>query len=238
MPAVTAIATAPQATTRTVARRRGAPPSRAPMSPSSASAISVTRRPRRPAPPPASPRRPAAAAPHPPRTTAPTSTRPGTAAPPLLFEAQLVARMRPQRAAARQGLRHLARQRRGQAPLLVDPGELSQLAIRVAAKLALLQADVGLLGVALRADRHVLAGGHRQRPGHQPGDPGGDDRSTRRAGSGHAEHEARGRQDAVVGAKHRGPQPVRSVAEVNREVRCQSAHAAQTVSAVPSPCPR
>ena len=42
IPAVTAIATAPQATTRTVARRRGAPPSRAPRSPSSARATSVT----------------------------------------------------------------------------------------------------------------------------------------------------------------------------------------------------
>ena len=35
MPAVTAIAMAPQTTTRTVARTRGAPPSRAPRSPSS-----------------------------------------------------------------------------------------------------------------------------------------------------------------------------------------------------------
>ena len=42
MPAVSAIATAPQARTRTVARRRGAPPRRAPMSPSSPSAVSVT----------------------------------------------------------------------------------------------------------------------------------------------------------------------------------------------------
>ena len=42
MLAVIAIATAPQATTRTVARRRGAPPSRAPRPPSSPSASSVT----------------------------------------------------------------------------------------------------------------------------------------------------------------------------------------------------
>ena len=42
MPAVTAIAAAPQATTRTIARRGGAPPSRAPRSPSSASASRVT----------------------------------------------------------------------------------------------------------------------------------------------------------------------------------------------------
>jgi Cation transporting ATPase, C-terminus len=42
MPAVVAIATAPQARTRIVARVRGAPPRRAPRSPSNASAISVT----------------------------------------------------------------------------------------------------------------------------------------------------------------------------------------------------
>jgi len=42
MAAVIAIATAPQARTRIVARIRGAPPRRAPRSPSNASAINVT----------------------------------------------------------------------------------------------------------------------------------------------------------------------------------------------------
>ena len=37
----------------------------------------------------------------------------------------------------------------------------------------------------------------------------------RRAGRGDAEHEARGRHDAVVGAEHRGAQPVGPVAEVD-----------------------
>jgi hypothetical protein len=57
--------------------------------------------------------------------------------------------MRLQRVAARHGLRDLARQSRRQTPPLVDPGQLAQLALRIAAKLALLQADVGPLGVAL-----------------------------------------------------------------------------------------
>ena len=217
MPAVIAIAMAPQTTTRTVARPRGAPPRRAPRSPSSAERDQRHGHGRRrPAPTPASARRRAAAAPRRPRTTAPTPTRPGTAAP-------AAARRGPARRGAcassaprrdRASATSLG-QRRRQAPLLVDPGELAQLALRVAAQLALLQADVGLLGVALRADRHVLAGGHRQRAGHQPGDPGGDDRGARRAGRGHAEHEARGRHDAVVGAEHGGAQPVGAVAEVD-----------------------
>ena len=54
MPAVTAIARAPQAMTRIVAARRGAPPSRAPRSPSRASASKVTTTMARPAPAPAS----------------------------------------------------------------------------------------------------------------------------------------------------------------------------------------
>jgi hypothetical protein len=128
-------------------------------------------------------------------------------------------------AVGRQRLRHLAGQRRGQAALLVEPGELAQLALRVAAQLARLEADVGLLGVALRADGHVLTGRHREGSGDQAGDAGGDDRGARRARCGHPEHEARGRHDAVVGAQHGGPQPVGAVAEMDlpaesRRARC------------------
>jgi hypothetical protein len=91
--------------------------------------------------------------------------RPGK---PLGIEAQLVAGVHLQRIAARHGLRDLARQSGRQTALLVDPRELAQLAARVAAKLALLQADVGPLGVALRADQHILPGGHGQRPRPPP----------------------------------------------------------------------
>jgi transposase len=152
---------------------------------------------------------------------------------PLLVEAKLVTGVRLERAAPRQRTRHLARQRRRQAPTLIDPGELEQLAVRVAAKLGLLQPDVGLLGVAPRADRHALAGGHRQRPGHRPGDPGRHDRGARRArraGRSHAEHEARGRHDAVVGAQHGGPQPVGAVAEMDLRADRRRAHASEATA--------
>ena len=230
MPAVIAIATAPQDTTRTAAARRGAPPSRAPTSPSSPSAISVT------------------------TTVVPSRTpagvtataKSGSVAPaanesadvhaawngraePCLVEAQLVAGVRPQRAAARQRRRHLARQRRREAPFLIDPGELAKLAGRVPAKLARLEAHVGLLGVPLRADRHILAGGHRERSRHQPGDPRDDDRRARRARRRHPQHEARGRQDAVVGAEHASAQPVGTMAEMDFGTGPRRAHARATV---------
>ena len=230
MPAVTAIAAAPQARTRTIARRGGAPPSRAPTSPSSPSASSVTTT--------VTPTRADAG------VTATASN--GSAAPAENESADVHAAWngRARRASSRPSSSRACarsapprdsavatslRQRRRQAPLLVDAGELAQLAGRVAAELARFQAHVGPLGVALRADRHVLPGGHRQRACHQPGDARDDDRAARRAGRGHAEHEARGRHDAVVGAEHRGAQPVRAVAEMDLGTGRRRTHAQPTV---------
>ena len=51
-------------------------------------------------------------------------------------------------------------------------------------------------------------------PPTRPGDPGGEHGVARGAGGGDADHEARGRDDAVVGAEHRGPQPAGTVALV------------------------
>jgi hypothetical protein len=82
-----------------------------------------------------------------------------------------------ERAVARQRGRHLGRQRRCKTSLLIDGGELAQLTGWVAKQLALLQPEIGPLGVTLRADRDVLAGRHRQRPGHQPRDSGHEDRA-------------------------------------------------------------
>ena len=68
------------------------------------------------------------------------------------------------------------------------------------------------LGVGLRADRDVLARGHRHRARDQPGDAGDQHRCARPLGRGDAEDQARGRDDAVVGAEHRGAQPADAVA--------------------------
>ena len=59
-----------------------------------------------------------------------------------------------------------------QAAALVDRRELAELALGVFVKLSCLHSDVGLLGVALRADRDVFAGCHRQGSRDEPGDAG------------------------------------------------------------------
>ena len=92
---------------------------------------------------------------------------------PLLRQAQLVAGVGRERVPRRSAPPRRGAPARTEPAALVDPGELPQLPRPGRAQLAASRSHVRLLGVALRADRHVLAGRHRQRAGGQPGDPGG-----------------------------------------------------------------
>ena len=122
-------------------------------------------------------------------------------------DAQLVARVAGQRIVRHQLDGHLLREARIEAAADVDRGQLGQLRVRLRGQLLLLAAEIGVLRVGLGADRHVLPGGHRHRAGDEPGGAG--DQHARGAGVGrrHAEDEAGRRHDAVVGSEDRGAKP-------------------------------
>ncbi len=102
---------------------------------------------------------------------------------------------------------HLARQRLGQAALLVDRGELGQLRPRHGLELLGLRGEVGPLGVSLRRHRAVLPDRHRPGAGHHRRHTGGQQHRPTRRRRRHAHQEARGGQQPVVGPEHAGAQP-------------------------------
>ena len=78
-------------------------------------------------------------------------------------------------------LGHLLRELGAQPLLLVEVGQLGQLLLGLLAQLASLLRQQRLLGVALGADRDVLAGGHAQRARREPGDARDEDRAAGRS---------------------------------------------------------
>jgi hypothetical protein len=89
----------------------------------------------------------------------------------------------------------------------VDVGELPAIADKVDFQFRALLGQRGRLGIGLRMDGYVLAGGH----GHGACDQGREsaDQHIGMAGTGggDAEHQARSGDDAVVRAEHGGAQP-------------------------------
>ena len=129
--------------------------------------------------------------------------------------AQLVACVCPERVVRHQLLRDLGGEVRRQPAFDVDRRQLLPLGLRLRGELAALAREVGLLGVRLRAHRHVLAGGHRQCAGDEPGDARDQQRGPLRRGRRDADHQARDRDDAVVGAEDGGAQPADVVCAVS-----------------------
>ena len=84
--------------------------------------------------------------------------------------------------------------------------------------------QVGVLGIGLGTDRDIFAGGHRHRARHQARRCRSTSCSPGVGGRRHADHQARGRDDAVVGAQDRGAQPPNSRNVVDLRMRMKSAH--------------
>ena len=99
--------------------------------------------------------------------------------------------------------------------VLVDARELVQLAARVGPQCFRFDVEIGLLGVALRAHRDVLADRHRQRAGHDRGDAG-DDHVVATGVRGRATPITSAEVERMpsLRAENRGPQPRRPLAAV------------------------
>ena len=146
----------------------------------------------------------------------------------MVLDAELVAQVGGQAVVAGQLHRHFTRERRLQPAAFVDLGELRELGFRMVAQRIRLAPGIGRFRIGLRAHRHVLARGHRERTRSQAGDAAEQDRAGRRLRGGHAQHQAAGGDQAVVGAQHRGAQPAGALAAMRFDVFVQCVHQSST----------
>lgn len=86
---------------------------------------------------------------------------------------------------------------------------------RSALSLRSLTTNPYLLRVPLRRNGNVLPDSHRQSAGHKPGDAGEHERAQALGAAADAEHQRRGRHEAVVGAEDGGAEPGGAVGVVD-----------------------
>jgi len=115
-----------------------------------------------------------------------------------LVDAEFVAQVRAESVARAQLLGDSHRKLLVEAALHVDQSQFLQFRSRLIRELPRLSGDVGLLGVALRADGNIFTHGHRHRASDQASHAGDQDRARWRVGCRDADHEARGRDNRVI----------------------------------------
>jgi hypothetical protein len=108
---------------------------------------------------------------------------------------------------------HLQREPLAEPLAHVDVRELGELLLGILGELAALLLQQRVLGVALGADRDVLARAHAQRPRGEAGDTRDHDRVAVAGRPGDADDETGRGHDPVVGAEDGCAQPVQSVVE-------------------------
>ena len=89
----------------------------------------------------------------------------------------------------------------------VDSSQLVELSVGIRPVLHPLGAKIGAFHISLGAHRHVLAHRHGHRARRKCSEPCREHGTMRRVGCGHSKHEARRRDDTVVGAEHCSAQP-------------------------------
>ena len=135
-----------------------------------------------------------------------------------LGDPELVADMGTEPVMGHQAIRHLLRQGGLETAPDIDLLELVALAHRVRLQLPALQLDIGLFGIRLGVDRHILARRHGHGPSHQSGNPGDQNAAMGAIRCGDTQHEACGGHDAVVRPQHSGAQPADAVRTVPFQV--------------------
>ena len=132
----------------------------------------------------------------------------------LLVHAVLGAQVGGQRVVRGELFYHGPRGRPGKPLAMVDVDQLIEFFPGRVLQVVAFPGDQRLLGVALAGHRHVLAHGHCGGAGQQAGHPGEHDGvQVGGVGGRDADGDARPGYHAVVGAQHRGPQPVQLGAE-------------------------
>jgi hypothetical protein len=101
----------------------------------------------------------------------------------------------------------LQRKRLIETAIDVDTRQLPQFPLRIVSQFAALTCDVRRFRIRLGTNRHVFAGRHRHGSSHQACDACYDNSIVACRGTGHADHEAGGREKAVVCAENRCSQP-------------------------------
>jgi hypothetical protein len=97
-----------------------------------------------------------------------------------------------------------------QAALDVDGGQLGTFKLGIFRQFLPLTGYVRRQGFRLRADRDVLAGGHRHSAGNQPGKASDKHGLSRTVGSGDSDDQAGSRQQSVIGTEYGRPQPAKT----------------------------